>query len=223
MKRVLRLCALLLALDAAALAQPPESFLNPMRELEQTAPAEAQELTRRAVAAMTRNDLAAAKRDFEKILTLIPDNIPTTINLSLIAYQRKEYPQAEKLLKKVARAEPESGLPWLLLGVIYYDQEKFEAALAALAQAVLYAPKDARAHHFLGVTIGRKGWLSGAEEELRKAIALNPDYGEAHFNLAIFYLQHTPPAIELARRHYQKSLDLGGAVDAVVEKRLTAE
>jgi Flp pilus assembly protein TadD len=214
---------LLFTLGSAALAQPPKSRLNAAQELEKTAPEEAQILARSAMAAMTRGQLAIAKRDFEKVLTLVPDNIPTTLNLGLIAYRQKNYKQAETLLKKVAHTEPENGLPWLMLGVIYYDQDKLDAALAALSTAVLHAPKEPRAHHFLGVTIGKKGWYSGAEDELRKAIALDPDYGEAHFNLAVFYLQRNPPAVELARRHYEKSLDLGGAPDPEVEKRLAAE
>ena len=70
------------------------------------------------------------------------------------------------------------------------------------------------------MTIGRKGWYFGAEDEMRKAIELAPDYPEAHFNLAVFYLQRTPPAVELARRHYQKALDLGAAPDPQVAKSL---
>ena len=100
------------------------------------------------------------------------------------------------------------------------DEDKLDAALAALAQAVFLDPKNARAHHYLGVTIGRKGWYSGAEDEMRKAIELQPDYAEAHFNLALFYLQRQPPAIELARRHYQKALDLGAAPDAEVARKI---
>ena len=55
---------------------------------------------------------------------------------------------------------------------------------------------------------------------MRKAIELQPNYTEAHFNLAVFYLQRTPPAVELARRHYQKALDLGASPDAQLEKSL---
>jgi Tfp pilus assembly protein PilF len=55
---------------------------------------------------------------------------------------------------------------------------------------------------------------------MRKALELQPDYQEAHFNLAVFYLQRNPPAVELARRHYQKALDLGGAPDAEVARAL---
>lgn len=222
-RRALFLVApLLFTLGSATLAQTPKSRHSAAREIEKSAPEGAQRLSRSAIAAMSRGQLDAAQRDFEAVLKLVPHNIPTTLNLGLIAYRRKDYRTAETLLKKVTRAEPENGLPWLMLGVIHYDQENFDAALAALAQAVLYAPKDARAHHFLGATVGKKGWYSAAEDELRKAIALDPDYGEAHFNLAAFYLHRNPPALELARRHYEKAVDLGGARDPDVEKRLAA-
>jgi Flp pilus assembly protein TadD len=112
-------------------------------------------------------------------------------------------------------------LGWLILGVVQYDENKYDNALASLAQAVVLDPKSAMAHQYLGVTVGQKGWFSGAEDELRKAIEINPDYAEAHFNLAVFYLQRNPPAVELARRHYQKALELGSRPDPDVERSLT--
>ncbi len=155
---------------------------------------------------------------------LAPGNAPTTINLALIDYREKNFGAAEKLLQSAIRTVPDSGLPWLVLGVVQYEQgpAKYDAALASLAQAVLLEPKDARAHHYLGVVIGSKGWFLGAEDEMRKAIELAPDYAEAHYNLAVFYLQRNPPAVELARRHYQKSLDLGGAPDPELQKKIDA-
>lgn len=222
MQRIL--CVLLLAFSGAAQAQAPKFRLGPSVELNQPgkkkASEEAQTIATRALAAFAKNDLITARKDFLRVLELAPGNLPTLINLGLLEYRAKKYDDAEKLLVRVVRSEPESGLGWLILGVIYYDQNKLDAALAALAQAVYYEPKDARAHHYLGVTIGRKGWYLGAEDEMRKAIALAPDYPEAHFNLAVFYLQRTPPAVELARRHYQQALDLGAAPDAQVAKSL---
>ena len=222
--RALFLIALLLALPLAAGAQGPKFRVAPSTDLNEPGKKqvsdEAQQLAKKAMIEMAKGDLAGAKRDFQKVLTLAPDNAATTINLGLVAYRQKQYAEAEKLLKKAVRAQPEAGLGWLVLGVIYYDQDKLDAALAALAQAALLEPKNATVHQYLGVTVGKKGWLSGAEDELRKAIELEPGYAEAHFNLAVFYLQRTPPSVELARRHYQKALDLGAAPDADVAKGL---
>lgn len=181
---------------------------------------EAQDMAQLAMLEFRRGDLTRARRNFEKALDIVPGNSAILINLGLIDYREKKYDAAEERLKKLLRNDPDAALGWLILGIVYYDQEKFEYALAALAQAAILAPKDARVHQYLGVTLGRKGWYLGAEDEMRKAIELQPDYAEAHYNLAVFYLQRTPPAVELARRHYLKALDLGAAPDPEMSKKL---
>lgn len=216
-------CAALLIAGAAEAANPKfrlgpsENFSEPGKSLFSDA---AQKLANRGMAAFQRGDLASAKASFQLVLELAPGNLATTINLGLIEYREKNFAAAEDRLKQAVRRDPEAALAWLILGVVQYEQNKLDAALAALAQAVLLEPKDPRAHHYLGVTVGRKGWYSAAEDEMRKAIELDPDYAEAHYNLAVFYLERVPPAVELARRHYQKSLDLGADPDSQVEQKL---
>jgi tetratricopeptide (TPR) repeat protein len=216
--------ALVWSVIAAEPAEPKFRFA-PQRELDEPGKKkvsdEAQQLAKQAMAAMTKGDLERAKKDFLKVLQLIPDNAPTMINLGLLEYQQKHYKEAELRLQSAVRLAPESGLGWLILGVVQYDQNKFDHALASLAQAAVLEPKNATVHHYLGVTIGQKGWYSGAEDEMRKALELEPDYAEAHFNLSVFYLQRNPPAVELARRHYQRARDLGAAPDPDVERGLT--
>ena len=53
-----------------------------------------------------------------------------------------------------------------------------------------------------------------------EAIADNPDYADAHFNLAVIYSTSSPPAKELAKRHYEKALALGAAPDPTLDKLL---
>ena len=67
------------------------------------------------------------------------------------------------------------------------------------------------------------GWLDAAEAELQRAIELKPDYANAHFNLALMYLDRKPPARELARRHYERALALGAEKDDIVEEKLQAK
>jgi len=220
---------LFLALPVAALAvdaSPNPGFrLTPSPELNEPGKKkvsdEAQQLAQKAMAAMTKGDHATARKEFLKVLELVPDNAPTMINLGLLEYREKNYREAERRLLSAVRIAPDSGLGWLIMGIVQYEQGRYEHALASLAQAAVLEPKNATVHHYFGVTLGQKGWYSGAEDEMRKALELDPSYAEAHFNLAVFYLQRNPPAVELARRHYQRALDLGAAPDPDVAKSLT--
>jgi len=100
---------------------------------------------------------------------------------------------------------------------------KLDESLAALSQAIVLEPKNPRAHSALAVTLAAKNWLSGAEDELQRALELDPDDAESHFNLALLCLQRTPPAVELARRHYQKARELGAEADFQIEAQLDAK
>jgi Flp pilus assembly protein TadD len=218
---------LLLAALCAVGATPPQFRLGPSADIQEKGKKkisdEAQKTAKEGIAALEKGDAAAAKKLFDKVLTLAPGNVPTLINLGLIEYRQKNFSGAETLLRSAVRGAPESGLAWLVLGVVQYEQSKLDAALASLAMAAYLEPKDARVHQYLGVVVGSKGWYSAAEDEMRKALELEPDYAEAHYNLAVFYLERNPPAIELARRHYHKSVDLGGEPDAEIEKKVEAK
>jgi len=224
------LCILLAVASQRLFAQTTASQNDPLITVHETpTPAaetkppvsdEAQKAENAGVRAFKKGDIEAARKQFQKLLQLAPDNLVGLMNLGAVEYRLKLWEPAEQHLKRVVRLQPEATPAWLTLGVLYCDQDKLDAALAALSQAVLLDPKSARAHNYLGVTVGKKGWYSGAEAELQRAVELDPEYAEAHFNLALFYLQRDPPAVELARRHYARALELGAAPDPLVEKSL---
>jgi len=197
--------------------EPTSDFNEPGKK---TVDADAQRAFKAGLSAMAKGDLDAARDDFLKVLQTVPDSVPTMVNLGLVEFRAKNLEKAEMLLQNVVNMAPGSSLGWLVLGIVQYDRGRFDNALASLAQAAVLDPKNPTVHQYLGVTVGQKGWYSGAEDEMRKAIELDPDYAEAHFNLAVFYLQRNPPAVELARRHYQRALDLGAAPDADLERSL---
>ena len=64
------------------------------------------------------------------------------------------------------------------------------------------------------------GWYDGAEKSLLQAIQLDPDYQDAHFNLALIYLDRDPPSLKLASKHYREARRLGVPADKELEKRL---
>lgn len=170
--------------------------------------------------AFLKKDYAGARKAYQQVLDLVPDNVLGLVNLGVVEFSCGNSAKAEELLRKAVAIRLQNPAAWLTLGIIAMDQERFDEALAALAQAVLQDPRNPRARNYLGVVIGRKGWIDGAQSELRKAVELDPTYSDAHYNLAVFYLEEKPPAIELARRHYFRAIELGAEKDAAIEKVL---
>lgn len=168
--------------------------------------------------AFEAKDYATARRAYERVLSLDPQNQMGLVNLGLVEFYAGDSAKSEDLLKKAVRQRLETGPAWLTLGMIYMDQNRFPEALAALSQAALHDPDNPRVQNFLGVVIGREGWIYGAQQKLRRAVELDPAYADAHYNLAVFYLQEKPPATELAKRHYFKAIELGVEKDPSMEK-----
>ena len=169
-------------------------------------------------AAYEKKDYAVARKAYERVLKLDGSNLMGLVNLGLVESALGNKAKAEETLKKAISIRLETAPAWLALGMMYMDEDRSDAALAALSQAALYDPQNARTRNFLGVVIGRRGWIDGAQTELRRAVELDPSYSDAHYNLAVFYLQEKTPAIELARRHYFKARELGLEKDNEMEK-----
>ena len=168
--------------------------------------------------AFEAKDYATARRAYERVLSLDPQNQMGLVNLGMVEFYSGDPAKSENLLKQAVRQRLETAPAWLTLGMIYMDQNRFPEALAALSQAALHDPNNPRVRNFLGVVIGREGWVYGAQQELRRAVELDPAYADAHYNLAVFYLQEKPPATELAKRHYFKAVELGVEKDPSMEK-----
>ncbi|MDX2080144.1 MAG: tetratricopeptide repeat protein [Terrimicrobiaceae bacterium] len=183
-------------------------------------PTLAKEAAAEGNAAFELKDYATARRAYERVLDLAPDNLVGLVNLGVVEFSSGNVDRAEALLRRAVRLRMETAAAWLTLGIIYMDREESDQALAALSQAVLYDPQNARARNFLGVVIGRRGWIDGAQSELRRAVELDPAYSDAHYNLAAFYLEEKPPKTELARRHYYRAVELGAKPDPEIEKVL---
>jgi len=181
-------------------------------------PAEARRAAAEGNAAFAQGKIRQAVRAYQEVLQLAPNNLVGLVNLGVAEYRLGESASAEKHLKRALSLRLETGTAWLALGTMYMDQGRLDEALAALTQARVYEPKDARVHNYLGVVMNRMGWSDAAESELRTAVELDTTYCDAHYNLAIAYMDRNPPAIELAKRHYYIALQCGAPRDASMEK-----
>ena len=181
---------------------------------------EARDAIEKGLTQFRDNKFDEAEKTFQNVTEMVPNHPMGWINLGSVQYRLGKLDDAEKSLRKAVHLDPEVAQSWLTLGIVSYNKNEPEAALAALSQAVYLDSGNARAHMYLGVLMRKRGWLDAAEDELRKAVELDSTYAEAQFNLAMIYIERSPPALELARRHYYRALALGAAADPDLEKLL---
>jgi Tfp pilus assembly protein PilF len=178
------------------------------------------ELAQRAAAAVSRKDWKSARAAYREMVDADPGNAPALANLGAVEFQMQEYDAAIGHLERALIARPGLAQTWLTLGMVHYARDQPLRALSALSRAVAEKPDDPRARNHLAAAAKALGWLGAAESELQRALDLDPAYAEAHFNLALIYLERRPPAIELARRHYLRAVELGTPRDEIIEKQL---
>lgn len=172
--------------------------------------------------AFAKGDYQQARGSYEVARKVIPDNLLLLVNLGLTEFYLDKPDEAQGFLYQAIQQKFDQPQAWLVLGLIYLDAREYEKAMAAFAQVTLHDPRNARARNYLGVSIGQMGWFNGAESEFRKAVEFDPSYADAHFNLAYFALQRRQPAVEIARRHYHRAVELGAERDPEIEKQLKA-
>ncbi len=186
-------------------------------------PEAARQLFEDAMKAFAARDYESARLGFERVLELAPDHPVVLVNLGTVCWRLGESDQAIEYLSGAVSRDLNNAPAWLGLGIVRFESGDLAGAHAALAHAHYLDPRNPRANNYLGVTMTRLNHYDAAESFILDAIDADPDYAEAHFNLAVVYLRREPIAPELARRHYRRSVDLGGEPDAGVEAALQME
>ena len=199
--------------DAATLGLPDQMKTG-------TLPANNTTISELAAQAFGRKDWEAARKYYEQMLRDDPLNALTHANLGAVEQQAGRLKEAQALFSRAVAINPDLQQTWVALGLVSYEKGDLYYALHAIGRAIHEDPTDARAHNYLAAVSKKLGWLDAAEAELLRAIELDPSYGNAHFNLCLMYLERKPPALELAKRHYEKAVALGAARDELVEEKL---
>jgi len=177
-------------------------------------------LSERASQAFAKKDWDTARKCYIEMLRVDPANALTLANLGAVEQQAGNLADAQRFLGNAVAINPSLQQTWLALGLVSLEKGDLYHALSSISRAIHEDPTDARAHSYLAIVVKKLGWLDAAEAELQRAIELNPDSANAHFNLALMYLERKPPALELARRHYERAVALGSAKDELVEEKL---
>lgn len=160
-----------------------------------------------------------AEAAYLQVLQQDPKNVPTLGNLAAIQVEAGHLEQAETNIKQALSFDPEDPYSLYVLGILRFRQAKYDEALDALGHAAKLDPQNAEIQNYLGLTLSEKGMRIPAETALRKAVELKPGYAGAQYNLAVVYATEQPPALALARFHYQKAVAAGYPRNSDLEKR----
>ncbi|MEY2545823.1 MAG: hypothetical protein QOG48_940 [Verrucomicrobiota bacterium] len=205
---------------APAQSEADEKASTPPGNFHPNVPDDLQGMARDAKENFDKGRYRTAEKLYQELLTKSPNNLYAVSNLGVVYFRTGKLKAAELTLKKAIALSPKDEFSHTTLGIVYYRQSKFDDALTELTRALAINPKSATAHNYLGITASQKGWQEAAEKEMLEAIADNPDYADAHFNLAVIYATASPPAKELAKRHYTRATTLGAQPDPTLEKLL---
>jgi len=197
-------------------AHPTNHVAHSSKEL----PPGAGELMKEATRASMEHDYAAAEGKYNEILRQDENNVYVLAHLANAQYAQGHLPDCEKTVLRALAQDPDDPASLYLLGVLRYRQQRLDDALDALSRSATYNPTNAGTQNYLGCVLADKGQRAAAETALRKALQADPEYADAHFNLAFVYATEKPPSLELARWHYKRALDLGHAKSPDLEKVL---
>jgi Flp pilus assembly protein TadD/predicted nuclease with TOPRIM domain len=200
---------------SAPLSEAGADFTNRPR-----VPSEFRDLAREANELFARQKFDEAAAKYQTILNSYPDSLYALSNIAVVRFQQGNYQEAENHLRRAIQLAPQDAFSHSILGISLYQQGKYDEAVQMLSRAIALDPNDPKTRNYLGISASQKGWQEAAEQECRKAIELDPNYGDAHFNLAVIYATQRPPSLELARRHYNRAVELGIPRDQQLEGML---
>jgi len=209
----LTICARLPAQQSAPLNPAPVEKVGELPPLTKA-------LNEKAALAFSKGDWDSARKAYKEMIEMDPKNALVWANLGAVEQQAGNAKKAVECFEKSVENNAALAQSWVALGLLRLEAGDTYLAMSAFARAIHEDPEDPRAHNYLAIAAKNLGWSDAAEVELIKALEMKPDYGIAHFNLALIMLEQRPPAVELARRHYEKAVSLGVAKDEIVERKL---
>lgn len=128
-------------------------------------------------------------------------------NKALWDIKEKRFAKANVILDKLILKYPRAAGPYANKGVIFARKDKLDKAEQYFLKALANNAKLVQARNHLAVVYRKKGKFIQAKNMLDAAIAADPYYANAYYNLGILYelyLQEPEKALE----NYQLYLDL---------------
>jgi tetratricopeptide (TPR) repeat protein len=158
-----------------------------------------------------QGDLVGALNNLEQAAIASPKSVPVLYELGRAEFQLGQVEDAIAHYRLALAQKPDHAASAYRLGSILVTLGSVDEGIAYLQDSVAIEP-TVLAYYDLGISLGRRGDRQGEIENLEKAIALQPDYADAHLNLGITYarlndIPHAKQSLQRARDLYQTEIE----------------
>lgn len=109
------------------------------------------------------------------------------LHLTWAYRETKNYDDGLSLSLHALEASPENEDLLYVTAFLYFRRGEFEKSVGMLNKAYKLHGSDWRIHQLYALNFVEVGWSFAAEEEFNRAIDLNPDLPELHYQLARYY------------------------------------
>jgi tetratricopeptide (TPR) repeat protein len=151
----------------------------------------------------TRGKVDEAIEYYNRVLEVAPGDADTYVALVMIESDRKNFERAKALCRTGLGYHPESGDLHGRYGSLLLQTGSVDEAIAELETAAKLK-SDSAIYGTLGQALSSKGLMEKAIECYKRAIRINPENAEAHYNLGNIYLALKRP--EEAEDEYEKAI-----------------
>ena len=124
--------------------------------------------------------------------------------------EEKEPKTAEGFLQSLVRERGDVAELWVNLALSQYHQAKWQTAEKTVDQTLMLFSRIPQAHNLAGLLAVQKGEFKKAEQHYLKAIAIDAEYTNALFNMALLqdvYLRNIASAVDYYNRYLQHAQD----------------
>lgn len=132
-------------------------------------------------------DLDGALEALRRAAALDPNAAPTRLNIANSLFAADRADEAIDVLRVMAADFPADAKPWVELAQIAEWMDQSPMALEAYEEAAKRAPHDPEILIALGNQRGASWDMAGAEQAIRRALAVDPANGDALVALAVLF------------------------------------
>src|SRR5947208_1646677 len=105
-----------------------------------------------------------------------PMHFEPGLKQALSLHRQKEYAQAQKICRRLVKADPTRADVKYLLGMMLVETGDYEWGVEYMRQAIYIAPAEPECHYNLGTALLKWGRAEEACDAYRRAIQLRPTY-----------------------------------------------